>query len=342
MAAVLAELGGNDAAVLRDRVLQVREQHETAGYKPRLSYDTLQVIAFCGTLRSSTIMCFAPSTGAMVSLGELPISVSAASIAVVGQRDLYVCGGQAGLNARPTDKVFLYISAQNGWQEMQPMQTARAEAGIGVVDGFVFVVGGVGISANGMGLTELDSVERFDPIHNEWNYVSSLPVAQTSCAVAVHSRQLFVFGGQLTSSVLLYDVAANAWSEVAGLASPRIGCSVCAGSSGLIYVMGGTDSRARLVAGEIYDPLQKKSVRGFAVSPLRTRGAIARVGTRLYMLGGQSTARHGPGTEIQWCEETDIDIGWTLHDSHIPADRCDGLQCSALILSNGCAVLLPK
>ena len=114
-------------------------------------------------------------------------------------------------------------------------------AGVALVDDYIFAVGGFDRSRR------LDTVERFDPRANRWQFVASLRVALSCASVVAYRSHLYVFGGtvsdtaETTNLVFRYDPKSNTWSDLARMPSPRSGCSVCVGPSGLIYVVGRFD-----------------------------------------------------------------------------------------------------
>lgn len=59
--------------------------------------------------------------------------------------------------------------AQGTWTTMAPMQTPRVAAASGVVNGILYVAGGV------YGCCDLSSVEAYDPSNNTWSYKAPMP-----------------------------------------------------------------------------------------------------------------------------------------------------------------------
>lgn len=77
---------------------------------------------------------------------------------------LYVMGGRSD-NSTFLSSVECYDPAINTWSHVTPMISKRAGARAGVVNGHLFVVGGLD------GFNFLSTIERFDQQKNEWTMV---------------------------------------------------------------------------------------------------------------------------------------------------------------------------
>ena len=65
---------------------------------------------------------------------------------------------------------------------------SQFSAGLASLDGFIYAVGGWESQYR------LDSVERYDPSTNSWEFVQKLKIAVTSAAVIGHDKMLYVAG----------------------------------------------------------------------------------------------------------------------------------------------------
>ena len=77
----------------------------------------------------------------------------------------------------------------NPWSTKAPMPTARWGAIAGVVDGKLYVIGGV--DSSGI----LDVVEVYDPVTNSWSTKASMPTTRYSAVAGVVDGQVYVAGG---------------------------------------------------------------------------------------------------------------------------------------------------
>ena len=184
------------------------------------------------------------------------------SAAVLGGK-LYAMGGVAAWNDIGEDgrdhlsSVERYDPALDAWEAVASMAMARQQFGAAVLDGKIYVVGGL---CDGLSLS---SIERYDPATNAWQAVAPMGTARQGPAVAVLDGKLYVAGGynddddpsNSLSSVERFDPALHAWEAVAPMATARqqFGAAVL---DGAIYVVAGcnNDHVDPLSSVERYDP----------------------------------------------------------------------------------------
>ena len=134
----------------------------------------------------------------------------------------------------------------NTWTERADALRAFDHAGFGVVDGKLIVAAGRNGSIQGY----FDDVQIYDPAADSWSAGAPIPTARGGVASAVHNGMLYVFGGegdptspgQVFPEVEAYDVAANTWTELDPMPSPRHGfAGVTIGN--IIYLPGGAPTQ---------------------------------------------------------------------------------------------------
>jgi hypothetical protein len=87
---------------------------------------------------------------------------------------LYVLGGFSSSSAMRS--VWLYDPIANRWNDVPPMLTGRAYCKTSVLNGKLYVVGGVNQGRGG--LTPLKSAEVFDPVTGTWDQVPNMPFSK--------------------------------------------------------------------------------------------------------------------------------------------------------------------
>ncbi len=182
------------------------------------------------------------------SLPALPTPRYRLTAAADGCRFFVIGGWGAYDEALRTNE--MYDLRTGAWQTMAPKPTAAANAGAAVIDGKIYVPGGM------RGDTRLSVLEIYDPDTNRWTRGTDLPRAATGMAVAAANGKLYVFGGNVTGGTLLdttleYDPATQVWSEKARLPSGPRTYAVATELGGKIYVVGGWQALRTL---ECYDP----------------------------------------------------------------------------------------
>ncbi len=128
-------------------------------------------------------------------------------------------------------------SAQQNWMDVAPMPTPRAFPSVAVLNGQIYVIGGR--NANG---TELDVVERYDPVSNTWSAVEALRNARFNASATVFNGQILLTGGrevgELTDDAEVYDPIDARWESFDHLQDKREGHGVFS-VGGDVYVFGG-------------------------------------------------------------------------------------------------------
>lgn len=223
------------------------------------------------------------------SLAPLPEPRSRLALAAVEDR-LAAIGGEGPDGV--SGAVFLYDTETNGWLPGSDKPTAVANVQAGVLDGLVYVPGGV----LGDGATST-ALEVYDPAGDVWTTRAALPVPLAGYALAVFDGQIYLFGGwdgaAYGDSVWVYNPAADAWSD----RSPMPTLAGFAGAAALadrILVAGGFDGRQEYAACSAYYPAED---RWEACAPMNLpRGGLgmAADGTSVYAIGGgwQRTAAY--------------------------------------------------
>uniref|UniRef100_A0A668A7G1 Kelch like family member 29 n=1 Tax=Myripristis murdjan TaxID=586833 RepID=A0A668A7G1_9TELE len=144
--------------------------------------------------------------------------------------------------------VWCYMSLLDNWNLVSRMTVARCRHNSLVYDGKLYTIGGLGVSGN------LDHVERYDTITNQWETVSPLPKPVHSAAATVCGGKVYVFGGvneagRSAGVLQSYVPQSNTWSFIE---SPMIDNKYAPAVSlnGFIFILGGAYARATT----IYDP----------------------------------------------------------------------------------------
>merc|ERR1712080_701155 len=98
-------------------------------------------------------------------------------------------------------------------------------AGVGVLDGVLYCVGG----SNSFG-TWTNTVEKYNEDTNTWSQVAEMNHSRRYPGVLTHAGRLYVIGGydgrSSLSSVEMYDPVTNTWTLVTDMSVGRIGPAV--------------------------------------------------------------------------------------------------------------------
>ncbi len=184
-----------------------------------------------------------PATDSWKALAPLPTKRGSPVAATVGGK-IYVIGGATtspGARepivhpARPhvtVGTVEEYDPATNSWRARTPMPTPRNHAGVGVVGGKIYVIGGRTGAAFISVATNTDIVEEYDPATDTWGSVKArMPTARSAVAYATYKDRIYIAGGEFQDDRLMaafrvfeaYHPPTNSWLTLPRMPVPRHG-----------------------------------------------------------------------------------------------------------------------
>jgi hypothetical protein len=170
------------------------------------------------------------------------------------------------------------VGAPNSWATMAPMPTARASAGIGVVDGKIYAIGGGNehsVSVN----------EMYDPATDTWTEKAPMPQAVGGPTVTCQNK-IYCFG---TGFTIVYDPATDSWANKTAMPTSRWALSASVVND-KIYLLGGFNGNflgtpLRCDINEMYDPAND-SWTTMAPLPVATAYCVsASIDEKIYLFG---------------------------------------------------------
>jgi len=225
----------------------------------------------------------------------------------------------------------------------------RFEAGSAVIDGRLLLFGGFE-----PGLIAATRVDAYDPVTDNWYYVTDLPQATTHAGLAVDGRDIWIAGGFLgphpgpvIDNVWAYDVDLNAWSPGPTLPAPR-------GSGGLfridrtLHFVGGVPADRNTDQDEHW-VLDLDNPTGWVLyAPLpiaRNHFASISFAGRGYVIGGQFGHDNSP-TDVDLVHVYDPQTGWSqLASLPFPRSHCESATFpvgGSIVLAGGRSNVLGK
>jgi N-acetylneuraminic acid mutarotase len=204
-------------------------------------------------------------------------------------------------------------AAEDSWVSMAQMPTARAQIGAAVVDGKIYVIGGVS-GAN----------EVYDPAAGTWETKTPMPHPRTSFGIAVCDGKIYVIGGyantttggvpDMSGLVEAYDPAADSWETRASMLTPR-GQLTASAVNGKIYTMGGfQDNRGTTsFLNEVYDPASDTWKTQQPLPNAAYGHSAVALGSKIYVIWGQTSGRPNGYLSGPWNQIYDTENNsWTL------------------------------
>ncbi|XP_042352970.1 kelch-like protein 40a [Plectropomus leopardus] len=154
------------------------------------------------------------------------------------ENSIFVVGGKELKDSEHAlDSVIIYDRQSFKWGESDPLPYAVYGHGTVSHKGLVYVIGGKSESKKCM-----RRVCVYNPTKFEWKDLAPLKTARSLFGVTVHKDQIFVVTGVtdtgLTSSVEVYDIATNTWSEFTEFPQERSSLNLIS-MGGFLYAIGG-------------------------------------------------------------------------------------------------------
>ncbi len=216
---------------------------------------------------------------------------------------VYVVGGfnQPGfsnvLDFAISRNVEIYDPATDAWSETTPLPEGRHHAGIAVLDGFLYIIGG--FTKSGFSVWHpVNTVYQFNPATQAWLERSPMPTSRGALGVGVYQGRLYAIGGydgkQNTGATEIYNPENDTWTNAAPLSAPRDHLAVVAAGPG-IFAIGGRSNlkyKQNTSVVEAYDPITGQWQYRASLPAARSGIAAGVINGHIYVLGGES----GEGT----------------------------------------------
>lgn len=226
-----------------------------------------------------------------------PTKRTEVAAATLGNK-IYVVGGfeEPGLstilNFGISPKVESYDPATDQWVTKAPLPVGLHHAGIGVVGGKLYVIGGY--TQSGLSTwSPVATVYAYDQATDGWSERAPMPTARGALSVTEYDGKLYAIGGYdrktNNAAVEVYDPVANAWTIRAPLPTPRDHLAT-ATASGKLYAIGGRvngDYGRNLAVTERYNPATDRWMRVADLPTARSGITAAVVDGTIYVFGGE-------------------------------------------------------
>ena len=205
--------------------------------------------------------------------------------------NLYLIGGETEQGV--SDQTLRYNTSDLTWQSLADKRTPISDAGSGVIQGQIYVVGGR--SADGSPSNQL---EIYSPTSDAWRPAAALPVAAAGGVVLVNSDLLYFIGGESDSGALadayVYDPAADGWRPLPSMNTARSHATGGILNNRLIIV-GGIDGEQELRTCEQFDLATEEWLPCADMLEARAGASATAIVNELHVIGGgvKDTVPHG-------------------------------------------------
>lgn len=201
-----------------------------------------------GVNHFTSIDSISPGGIAWDTAGVLPVPVAGSAVCAIGNK-VYCIGGLAKVAGEDivSDKIYEFDITSGQCILKNYMQTNRAFHSVAVVDGKIYIIGGLGGSTSQYDCIPQRSMEIYNPATNmiEPDAPDSLATARYYFGATEANGRLYAIGGcpsassdAALSSIEEYDPILNKWAVKASLPAARSNCAVVSWQ-GRVYIIGG-------------------------------------------------------------------------------------------------------
>lgn len=223
----------------------------------------------------------------------LPVPRGGACGHIIGQTFFVIGGGKSG--KEHLDRVDACAAGGGAWRSLKAMPTARSNASSAVLDGRIYVVGGLSGPDHQEGVPST-ACEMYDPSTDAWTALAPLSCPRVRPAVVAVDGRIVVIGGRRdevdTPLISAYDPRTGRWSDLGSTPFPARHLAA-AELDGRIIVAGGFQATPHAAQkGVFLDAVYAVDPVSGACSPLaplpeaRTAHALIAADGRLFAIGG--------------------------------------------------------
>jgi N-acetylneuraminic acid mutarotase len=244
---------------------------------------------------SSEVLEYDPAADSWQSVGSLLTSRAIPMVASLNNT-LYAIGGSLGgppftNNLDVTESAPLAGSATGGWTTRAPLPFGLSRASSGVVNGRLFIIGGMGTSGP---TSATANVQVYDPTNDFWFQAPPFCTPFFGAGAATVGDMIYVAGGfdqafTMQNSIYAYHTVTGSCWQVGSLTTPRARFSM-AGFNNRLYSVGGSGSGSASMLNtiEAIDIATNSSSVVLTLPEPRVLAGVVTIGPRIYILGGST------------------------------------------------------
>lgn len=185
---------------------------------------------------------------------SMPLALHKSNGAGVINGKIYVSGGRMSGDKKYQNALLVYDPVTNTWTRKRDMPDVTWGGMTEVIDNRLYVL--TCSSEEDCEGGSRQALYRYDPVTDQWTFLSVTPVGLGEPMGGVIGGKLYVAGGP--ENLLVYDPATNTWTQKASLANEHWS-GAGAAVRGKLYVMGGyrrtADGSLRAIrTTSMYDP----------------------------------------------------------------------------------------
>lgn len=244
---------------------------------------------------------YTPAANEWTTKSPMPTARSNFAVAVYNG-EIYCIGGTiGGVNSNEfVGNNEVYNPATDTWQTAASMPTPRADLSANVVDGKIYVSGGMAYSSTSPFYAQTNITEVYDPSTNSWSTAAAMPIPVYGYASAVINGEIYVIGGSgnagtsgaggFVNSNEVYNPKTNTWSLASNLPSEATFAAAVTTEGfmapSLIYLIGGLNANGFSNSVQVYNSSSNSWRNGASMPEALAYLGFVDVNDVLYAIGG--------------------------------------------------------
>ena len=226
----------------------------------------------------------------------------------VVDNNLYLIGGVilVGGILNSTSEMYMFKPSTGEWILKNPMPTDRNTPASALLDGKIYVAGGLHVINGVPDYNGLKTFEVYDLSTETWSVLPDMPTYRWGLSVVAFEGKIYVFGGRGISNrpaaVDVYDPQDSSWTSVTNIPTPRYQLATCIIDSNIYAIDGWYNSSSGPIYDkvEVYNPLtnQWNIETPMPVAVAMLDGYV--LDGKIYMYGGSYTTHPCIGTSDIW------------------------------------------
>lgn len=205
-----------------------------------------------GSVPTATVETLDLEEGGWEDAPDLPFPLHHAR-AVTVEGTVHVLGGYNAIPFQATPTHLTWVPGDDSWSMEDPLPNPRGAHGAAVVDGEIFLVGGVGVDG-----ALIEAVDVYHPVEESWRSEADLPTPREHLGVAALAGDVYAIAGRMGGLDTNMDTLealtpGEGWESLPGVPTPRGGL-YAASVAGHVIAVGGEGVEDTFGEVEAYHP----------------------------------------------------------------------------------------
>jgi N-acetylneuraminic acid mutarotase len=238
---------------------------------------------YTGTAYTGVNEEYDPATNTWATKAPMSPARNALAAATVNGK-IYAIGGYTGTDFTNLNQE--YNPATNTWANKSSMPTARRWLCAVTANNKIYAIGGDIPNAG-----DTDATEQYDPATNAWLFKAAIQTPRRKFGAAEINGKIYISGGSnlgYLNTTEEYTPAINDWSPMASMPDARE--SIAAAANDRMYMFGGSLGSGTLATVHGFDAASNTWSTATAMPTSRHLHAAATIGSKIYVIGGLTTA----------------------------------------------------